>query len=55
MSECEEIAERMHMGYIAWLNGQPSYMESARIYVRKLMPDESYTVVDNIAEALYFL
>lgn len=52
MTECEEIAASMLPRALLIKD----YMRDecdARVFVRRLMPDESLVVVDNVAEALW--
>ena len=48
MSECDEVARAM-------LPHAPTFfsMQAAREYVRKQMPEEGPTLIDNVAWALY--
>ena len=56
MTECEEIAETMLNGYKRWLalwsQAKQPNQGKARQYV-KIHLDESYQVIDNVAEALH--
>lgn len=57
MTECEEVAETMLNNYKRWLDSWPygakqSSPTKARQYV-KIHLDESYQVIDNVAEALH--
>lgn len=45
-SECEEVAHNMS------IEGVNSFLD-ARARVRAEMPDESFQIVDNVAEALW--
>lgn len=46
MTECEEVADNMSLDGIASEG-------DCRRKVRQAMPDETHTVVDNVAEALW--
>lgn len=54
MTECAEIAYGMKGRYKAWLEDVllPNSIQNARHFVRKLAPDESAVMVDNVAYSL---
>jgi hypothetical protein len=55
MSECQEVAEAMLPHYRIWLRPYiMNTLDNARVFGRSRMAaDESVTVIDNVAEALY--
>ncbi|MFT4064314.1 hypothetical protein [Paraburkholderia sp.] len=54
MTECDEIAEGMIEGYMAWRRRslRANVMEAARDYVRSQMEGESHVMIDNVAYSL---
>jgi len=48
MTECEEVAETMRGRFDGCVT-----MDDVRRVVRRLMPDESEQVIDNVTEAAY--
>ena len=55
MTECEEIAVAMQEGYELYLGSlHLNTLDNATAYAAMhLDPEESYAVVDNVAQALY--
>jgi hypothetical protein len=55
MTECDEVAATMYPNYCLWLFyfGDGNSMDAARKYVNEKMPDESVTIVDNVAQSLF--
>jgi hypothetical protein len=53
-SDAQGVAQAEHMKAALLLASLPTSMDEARQIVRRLMPDESVTVIDNVAESLMF-
>lgn len=54
MSECDEVAEAILPEFMPWFRAHEDNqtMDAARIFVRQRMPDETYTIVDNVTWSL---
>lgn len=55
MSEVDEIAERLLPNYYHWLGEKLNTREAAQKFAFAQMPGESSTVVNEVAQSLFFL
>lgn len=53
MSECDEIAQTMRPRWLEFVATAPAVnLDTAELFVRSRMPDESAVVISNVAYAL---